>query len=203
MPRIAIDLENPDPALLERAARLLQEGEIVAAPSDTVYGYLALTRSDRAYGALSALKGRGGPFLVLVRTLEEARSWTTGVPERVWKVLEGVWPGPVTVILPTRERMPGSQKGTLALRMPRSRFLSDLLDRVGEPLFSTSANRPGDPPPLTAEEVAADPGSGVELVLDGGPAASREPSTLVDLSGDTPRVVRAGRGDPGPLLDPP
>ena len=201
-PRIVFEPDRASGDLLDRAARLVAEGELVAAPSDTVYGLLALPRSQRARDALTAIKGRPGPFIVLVSSWEEARSWTRGVEEPVWERLQKVWPGPVTVILPTAPEMPGAETAGIALRMPRSRFLTALLDRVGEPLFSTSANLPGAPPPLDAAEIAPEVVARCALLLDGGRADSREPSTLVDLLGERPIVRRRGRGDPAPLLDP-
>ncbi len=172
------------------------------APSDTVYGLLALPRSSRGRAELARLKGRPGPFIVLVRTWEEARSWTRGVEDATWTRLRRVWPGPVTAILPTAPEMPGSENGAIALRMPESRFLGDLLHAVGEPLFSTSANPPGAAPPVTALEASGGFPQGIALVLDGGLSASPEPSTIVDLSGPVSRMVRAGRGDARALLDP-
>ena len=121
--------------------------------------------------------------------------------EAQWTRLRRVWPGPVTVILPTAPNMPGAQSGGIALRMPRSRFLRDLLRAVGEPLFSTSANRAGAPVPLVADDVAAALGADIALILDGGAADSREPSTIVDWTAATAKLVRSGRGDAGPLLD--
>ena len=173
----------------------------MAAPSDTVYGYLALPRSTRARESLRILKQRSRPFIVLVRSWEEARSWTRDVPEAVWDRLKEVWPGPVTVILPTDADTPGAENGSIGLRMPDSVFLTALLDAVGEPLFSTSANRPGDPPPVCVDEVIATPSREVALVMDAGPAESSEPSTVVEMVHGSARVVREGRGDAGPLLD--
>jgi len=198
---VSIDSRHPSPDILRRASRLLLEGEIVAAPSDTVYGYLALPRSTRARESLRILKGRTGPFIVLVRSWEEARSWTRDVQEPVWSRLQDVWPGPVTVILPTDADMPGAENGTIGLRMPDSVFLTALLEEVGEPLFSTSANRPGDPPPVSADQVVAKLSDAVALVLDAGSAESSQPSTVVEMVHGSARVVRMGRGDAGPLLD--
>ncbi len=200
--RVILHPTEPEPEILARAARLLSEGELVAAPSDTVYGLLALPRSESARARLAAIKERPGPFIVLVDSWEQARSWTRGVPEAVWGRLRKVWPGPVTVILPTDASMPGAQDEGIALRMPQSRFLCDLLHAVGEPLFSTSANRAGEPAAVEAEEVERTLSGEVALILDGGPAHSPEPSTIVDLTGRAPRLVRAGRGDARALLDP-
>lgn len=197
-----IALHQPDPAVLRRAARLLLEGELVVAPSDTVYGLLALPRSERARSALAEVKGRPGPFLVLVSSWEEARSWATEAGDDTWRRLRRVWPGPVTVILPTRPDMPGAENGTIGLRMPRSVFLARLLEETGEPLFSTSANLPGAPAPVGVGDLDPRITAAAALVLDGGRAESAEPSTVVNLCGERPRVVRPGRGDPAPLLDP-
>ena len=190
-----------DELILERVARHLLDGELVAAPSDTVYGLLALPRSELARAKLTRVKGRDRPFIVLVSRYEEARSWTRGVPEAVWNRLEEVWPGPVTAILPTSSRMPGSDEGGIGIRMPDSVLLTRLLERVGEPLFSTSANVPGDTPPIRAEEIAAPVIAEVAFVLDAGPSDSREPSTIVDLAHGNPTLIREGRGDAGPLLE--
>jgi L-threonylcarbamoyladenylate synthase len=197
-----IDPASPDEVMLETVSRHLLEGDLVAAPSDTVYGLLALPRSEIAREKLTRVKGRDRPFIVLVTRWEEARSWTREVPEVVWERLREVWPGPVTVILPTSSRMPGSSEGGIGIRMPDSVLLTRLLQRVGEPLFSTSANVPGEAPPIRADEIAAAVTAEVAFVLDAGVSDSREPSTIVDLAHGNPSLIREGRGDAGVLLDP-
>jgi L-threonylcarbamoyladenylate synthase len=201
VPVVSVDLHRPAPAILARAARLLRDGEVVAAPSDTVYGFLALPRSVRARDGLARLKERSGPFLVLISSWEEARSWTRGVSGSTWQRLREVWPGPVTVILPAEPSTPGSEGGGIGMRMPGSAFLRRVLSEVGEPLFSTSANHPGEPAPTEARQVAAAFGEGIALILDGGPAGSGVPSTVVDLVNEPPRVLRDGLGNAAPLLD--
>jgi L-threonylcarbamoyladenylate synthase len=200
--RRALDIAHPDPQVIEQAARVLQDGEIVAAPSDTVYGLLGLSRSRDALVRLAALKERPGPFIVLVAGWEEARSWTRGVPASTWERLRRVWPGPLTAILPTDPGMPGTAEGRVGLRMPRSPLLEALLAAVGEPLFSTSANRRGSSPASTVAEVLDQFPQGLALVLDGGPAQETMTSTVVDLCVSPPRILRPGLGDAGPLLDP-
>jgi L-threonylcarbamoyladenylate synthase len=174
----------------------------VAGPSDTVYGFLALASHPGAGLALARLKSRSGPFLLLVDGWAQARALTRGVGEDTWFRLSRVWPGPITVVLPAAAGFQAEGMETIALRMPESPFLRAILREVGEPLFSTSANRAGRPAPVTAEEVLLEFSELPILVLDGGPSPSREPSTLVDLAGIEPRVLRAGAGDPAPLLDP-
>ena len=200
--RYPLDPFHPGRQRLTEVARRLVAGEVAAAPSDTVYGFLADTRSERAYATLCALKGRSGPFLVLIRSWEEAVALTRDVPEWVWPRLRRVWPGPITAILPTHPGQAGAADNALGLRMPASPFLEALLDEVGAPLFSTSANRPGMPPAEDAAEVL-DAFPELPLVLDGGSAAGSVPSSVVDLSGARPRVIRRGAGDLHLLLDPP
>ena len=195
---LRVDPDHPEPDVVFRAVMLLEEGEVIAGPSDTVYGFLGRPSRPEAIDTLRRLKGRAGPFIHLVHSLESARSLAGPVPEPMWERIGRVWPGPVTVVLPARAG------GTIALRMPNLTLLVAIMSGVGEPLLSTSANPAGAPPPVSATEVlgvlAQD---AVPLLLDGGTAASREPSTLVDLSGKSARVLRHGVGDPAPLLDPP
>jgi len=188
-----------DPAA-ERTAEVLDRGLLVAGPSDTVYGLLARADSDAAWDRLRAVKGREGKFLALVRDVEQARE-VAAVSGDVADRLDRVWPGPVTVILPTSGAWSDRFGATVALRSPRDDYLQGVLRRVGAPLLSTSANLPGEPPPVSANGLAPVLPH-VALVVDGGPAAAALPSTIVDLTGRLPRLVRAGSGDARPLLDP-
>jgi 5-(carboxyamino)imidazole ribonucleotide mutase len=196
---LAVDPTHPDPRTIEIAAVLLRKGEVVAGPSDTVYGFLALAGNPRGLATLRRLKGRDGPFLVVVATWEEARSLSPRTGPGTWNRLSRVWPGPVTAVLPAGA--PGSGE-TVAMRMPDSALLAALVTGAGGPLLSTSANPPGGPTPLRAGDVLRAFPEGIPLVLDGGDARSSEPSTLVDLCVSPPRVIRPGGDDPGPLLDP-
>jgi L-threonylcarbamoyladenylate synthase len=195
---VPVDVEHPDPGVVNRAVTLLRAGEVIAGPSDTVYGFLVRPTAPRAMDTLKSLKGREGPYILLVASLAVARTATLGVTETTWERVSRVWPGPVTVVLP------GASGQSVALRMPKTTLLITILEDLGEPLISTSANRAGEPAPLSAAEVMgpfAD--EMVPLLLDGGPARSREPSTLVDLTGTNARVLRQGKGNAAPLLDPP
>ena len=195
---VPVDVEHPDPNAVNRAVTLLRAGEVIAGPSDTVYGFLARPTVPRALDTLKSLKGREGPYILLVANLAAARTATRGVTETTWERVSRVWPGPVTVVLP------GASGQSVALRMPKTTLLITILEDLGEPLISTSANRAGEPAPLAAAEVMGPfAHEAVPLLLDGGPATSREPSTLVDLTGTHARVLRQGKGNAAPLLDPP
>ena len=195
---VPVDVEYPDPGVVTRAATLLRAGEVIAGPSDTVYGFLARPTIPKAMDTLKSLKGREGPYILLVASLTAARTATRGVTETTWERVSRVWPGPVTVVLP------GASGQSIALRMPKTTLLITILENLGEPLISTSANRAGEAAPVSAAEVMGPfAHEAVPLLLDGGPATSREPSTLVDLTGPHVRVLRQGKGNAAPLLDPP
>jgi len=196
---VPVDVDRPDPAVVKRVVTLLTAGEVIAGPSDTVYGFLARPSSSRAMDTLCRLKSRPGPFIHLIPNLGVARELTRDVTDGIWERVSRVWPGQVTVVLPGA-RGPGS----IALRMPKLTLLLTILETLGEPLISTSANRSEDPDPLSAADVMGPfAHEAVPLLLDGGPAVSREPSTLVDLTGTPARILRQGIGNAAPLLDPP
>lgn len=190
-----VDVLHPDPGFIEFLGAKLTSGALAIAPSDTVYGLLGLANHADVRARLNALKRRDGPYITLVGSLEQARKLSPQTQPALWERLERVWPGPVTVILP------GPEPEGVSLRMPDLPFLRALLLRTG-PLWSTSANPPGEPPPERAEAVADALVRVVDLCLDGGPAVSRSPSTLVSLLETPPRILRLGAGDVGPLLDP-
>jgi len=193
---------RPDPAVVRRTAEELRAGRLVLAPSDTVYGFLGLMSHPGALEALAARKGRTTGFIALVATQDQVARLSPGdFPGRRDK-LARVWPGPVTVVLPAASGTPGAREGGIALRMPRHPFLEAVLAEVGEPLFSTSANPPGESPARSADEVEEAYSVQSCLLIDGGSATGR-PTTVVDLTQTEPRILRMGDIDPGPLLDPP
>ena len=195
---VRVDVERPDPGVVIRAVALLRAGEVIAGPSDTVYGFLARPTDPRAMDTLKRLKSREGPFIHLVHSLSAAQQITRDVTDATWKRVSRVWPGPVTIVLP------GARGQSVALRMPNLTLLITILEKFGEPLISTSANRADDPDPVSADQVMGSfAHEAVPLLLDGGPALSRQPSTLVDLTGSHARVLRHGAGNAAPLLDPP
>lgn len=183
---------------LARIVQCLRDGEIVAAPSDTVYGYLASPDRPEALERLRRLKGRPGPFLILLPDVPALAAFAD-VPDPARHRLESVWPGPYTVLLQAREQPAWGTGTTIGVRVPDSDFLRPVLHAFPGGLLSTSANPPGDLPPRRAADVAD--GLDLALVVDAGEAASDVPSTLVDWTVHPPRLVRAGAGDPGPLLD--
>ena len=198
---LALDLRGIDPADADLAAPVahLREGGILAYPTETVYGFGACS-TLAGVERVRALKGREGdkPFLLLVGSAEEVEdlAWT----EEATELSRIFWPGSLTLVLgdPRRRFPPGirSPSGGVALRISPHPLVRRLLQQLGEPIISTSANVPGDAPAMSGSEALAAGvtlGAGPELlVLDGGILPFSRPSTIVDCSGDRALVVREG-----------
>lgn len=201
--RLAIDPRGePDPRVIRRAAELLGAGEVIAGPSDTVYGFLARPGSAAAAATLARLKGREDRFLLVADGVERVRALVSISDDALWPRLAAVWPGPVTVVLPRRPEVAWTTAPTLAVRVPDHRFLRAVIAATGEALVSTSANRRGKPPALDADTVWREFSREIPLVVDGGAATVTRPSTLVDCTTHPPRILREGSGDVRALLDP-
>ena len=191
--------DPPDPDLLAMVVRHLEGGGIVAMPTETVYGFGAALL-DEAVGELQRMKARGfeKPFLVLVPGIEAVSEleWT---PEAL-DFARIFWPGALTLVLndPKGIFPPGVRKvnGTVGIRQTPHPVARGIVEALGKPLVSTSANPPGGAPALTAREArdtALALGAGTNLwVLDGGSLDPSEPSTIIDFSRSEPVVVRPG-----------
>lgn len=185
------------PSSLKQAVALVQRGELVAFPTDTVYGVGVVVWDQAAVGRLYWAKRRPAnkAIPVLLAETGQLSLVAASTPEDVWRLAERFWPGPLTLVVPCSQRVPnvvtaGGQ--TVAVRVPDHPIAQDLIRRVGEPLAATSANLSGQPSPLTAQEVVAQLGGRIALVLDGGACPGGVPSTVVDLTGEQPRLLRAG-----------
>lgn len=191
-----MDFLSPDGTGVLRAAQLLRAGEVLGFPTDTVYGLAALATHERAVRRVFEVKGRSlsQPLIMMVAEPDQVGRWAE-VDERARAFMERWWPGPLTLVLPARDSLgppltSGGRPRTLAVRIPRHDVALALLRGVGEPLATTSANRSGDAPALTALESAWV--EGLAAVVDGGRAVGEVPSTVLDLSGPAPRVLRPG-----------
>ncbi len=189
---------------LPEAAALIRSGQIVAIPTDTVYGLAADPFQPAAVERLFRLKGRPEhkPILLLVDSRQQVEMLALRLPAAFERIAARFWPGPVTVILPAASCVPGrltAGSGTVALRMPGSLLIRRLIAAARVPLTGTSANRSGRPPARSASEVREQfRGAGLE-VLDGGPSPGGHPSTIIDLTGE-PRIVREGAVPASALL---
>ena len=165
-------------------------------PTDTVYGLAADAFKADAVQRLLDAKGRGRdmPPPVLISVVESLDALATDVPDNGRKLCEEFWPGPLTVICHAQTSLMwdlGETQGTVALRVPDHENTRELLSRTG-PLAVSSANKSGQPAALDVYDAEEQLGESVAVYLDGGEATGGQPSTIVDLTGDTPRVIRIG-----------
>jgi len=182
-----------------RAERELEGGQVVAVPTDTVFGLAARADRVEAVEAIFALKGRPAALAlpVIVADVAQARALSAGWSEGAEALTGALWPGALTVVVDAvvePARLLGSEDGSLGFRCPAHDALRDLCRRTG-PLAVTSANLHGQPPCTSAEEVAETfsgrPGPRISLALEGGPSGG-DPSTVVDCRGPEPVVLRSG-----------
>jgi L-threonylcarbamoyladenylate synthase len=181
---------------LVAAVSAVQEGQLVVLPTDTVYGVGADAFTPQAVAALLAAKGRGRnmPPPVLVGTVRAASALTESLGAFGQDLIDEFWPGPLTLVFrasPTLMWDLGDTLGTVAVRMPLHPVALDLLRRTG-PMAVSSANRHSLPAATTADEAQAQLGDAISVYLDGGPCADNVPSTILDLTGTVPRMLRAG-----------
>jgi L-threonylcarbamoyladenylate synthase len=192
------DCSEPDARVegLAAAARAVRAGRLVVLPTDTVYGIGCDAFSSTAVRALLAAKRRGPdmPVPVLVGSWSTIDGLVLGVPKTARELIEAFWPGGLSLVLPHAPSLDwdlGSTKGTVMLRMPLHPVALELLRDVG-PMAVSSANVSGSPPAASAGEAQAQLGDSVAVYLDGGPSGEPIASTVVDLTGDEPRVLREG-----------
>jgi len=181
---------------LEAAAHAAASGELVVLPTDTVYGIGADAFNAAAVRALLAAKGRGPdmPVPVLVGSWTTIEGLVMAVPPVARTLVEAFWPGGLSLVIehaPSLQWDLGDAKGTVMVRMPLHPVAIDLLRLVG-PMAVSSANRSGSPPATTAGDAHAQLGDQVAVYLDGGPSPIGVASTVVDITGDVPRVLRVG-----------
>lgn len=187
---------DPEPALA-RAAELLRAGRLVAFPTETVYGLGALGLDAEAVERIFVAKGRPhtDPLILHVGEPEWIHDLALHVPPMAWQVIDAFWPGPLTLVLPKSGRVPDlvtAGRDSVAVRMPAHPLALELIRRVGQPIAAPSANLFGRTSPTTAAHVLEDLRGRIDAVLDGGPTDVGVESTVLDLRGDEPRILRPG-----------
>ncbi len=192
---IAARIDPPPPEAIRAAAAALRSGDIVGLPTDTVYGLAADPWHSGASDRLFLVKGRPRTVQelpVFVAGVAQARELTTNLPEAATRLMREMWPGPLTLVAPRRPDLNvdlGEDDETIGLRCPDHPVPLALCRQFG-PYATTSANRHGAPALTEAAQLIAEL-VGVELVLDGG-SCRGEPSTVVDATGQVPKLLRAG-----------
>jgi L-threonylcarbamoyladenylate synthase len=189
-------IPESDSQVVDAAARLLRAGELIAYPTDTVYGLGAVASNDSAVRRLYAAKNRSPskalPLLIAdtIAALEIA-----DVTPLANRLMAQFWPGALTIVLRKHERYHSlalAKEDTVALRVPDHSVVRSIIRGVGEPVTGTSANRSGGRSPVSAAEVAFQMGELVALVIDGGPARHAIESTVVDITQDGVNILRQG-----------
>lgn len=184
-------------ASIRQAARLLQEGQIVAFPTETVYGIAASAYCGSAVNKIFQAKGRpqDNPLIVHIDTLEMLEGLVSQVPESAKKLADAFWPGPLTMVLPRGPKVAQevcAGLDTVGVRMPSHPVARQLITACGLPLAAPSANLSGSPSPTTASDVFADMDGRLPMILDGGSCQVGVESTVVALTGPQPMLLRPG-----------
>jgi len=182
---------------LRRAAQLIRAGELVAFPTETVYGLGANALDPAAIEKIYQAKGRPptSPLIVHVDSIEMARELVRNWPERAECLARRFWPGPLTLVLPKRPHVPDRLTAgldTVGVRMPNNAIALDLIKAAGRPVAAPSANRFGELSPTTAQHVRDALGDRVAMVLDGGPTTIGIESTVLSLAGSDAVLLRPG-----------
>lgn len=192
-------LDTPEAfaAAVERATALLRTGEVVAVPTETVYGLAANALNARAVAAIYRIKGRPArnPIIVHVASEAMARECVAEWPPAAAALAQAFWPGPLTLVLPKAPHLPEVVTAggpTVGVRWPRHPFMQALIQQCGFPLAAPSANLSNQVSPTTAAHVRQQLGGRIPLIVDGGPCAVGIESTVVALDGAHFRILRPG-----------
>ncbi len=194
---VTVSPTAPEAPAIARAAALLGQGKLVCFPTETVYGLGANALDPVAVGRIYSVKGRPShnPLIVHVADVAAAQRLVTDWPEAAARLTERWWPGPVTIVLPKARDVPSEVTAglpTVALRVPAHPVALALLQAAGVPIAAPSANLSGEVSPTTAAHVERTLGDRIPMILDAGPTAVGIESTVVDLSGKTPVLLRPG-----------
>lgn len=194
---IKIDKNNLDKELLKKAGDYLSLGKLVAFPTETVYGLGADGLNEEAVKKIFKAKGRpqDNPLILHIDTIEMVEKLAIDISEDSFKLINKYWPGPLTLILKRSKLVPDIITGgldTVAVRMPDNEIAREIIKNSHLPIAAPSANTSGRPSPTTAEHVYMDLENKIDLIIDGGSTGIGLESTVLDMSGDTPTILRPG-----------
>lgn len=201
-------LPASDPSTVIQAAEIIRAGGLVAIPTETVYGLGANAMDEEAVAKIFLAKGRpqDNPLIIHISCAEELTRYCHDIPEAAWRLAERFWPGPLTIVLPVKPCVPRRTTAglsTVAVRCPKTQVTRELIRAAGVPIAAPSANLSGKPSTTTAAHVLHDYGTDgrIDAIIDGGPCEVGVESTIVDLTGEKPRLLRPGGITPEELRD--
>ncbi len=194
------------PVAIEMAAEIIKNGGLVAIPTETVYGLGANGLDEGAVAQIFEVKGRpqDNPLILHISGPEEIERYCHHIPQAAYDLAEAFWPGPLTMVLPAKSNVPLRTTGglsTVALRCPDHPAALAVIRASGVPIAAPSANLSGKPSTTTADHVLFDHDGKLPLILDGGPCRVGVESTIVDLTGQRPRLLRPGGIGPEELIE--
>lgn len=194
---LTVDPKNPEDKTLILAAEVIQAGGIIVYPTETLYGIGCNAMHRRALQRVQDLKRRAEPkpILVLVRSKEDLKPLVQDVPETAEALMNAFWPGPLTIVLRASDTVLPELtqgKGTIGVRIPSCLICLRLLEFAGTPITSTSANLSGDTPLDTIASMRSVLTPGIDLYLDAGTLPPSKPSTVIDMTAGSPRILREG-----------
>lgn len=195
-PIVKIDPAHPEKAF-SRCRDVIRAGGVVVYPTDTLYGLGADPKNPGAVRKLFSIKGRQAdqPILLLIKDSSEVHDWVSEITPGAEGLMKKFWPGPLTLVFKAKPEVMAELTGgtgTIGLRVPGNALTRQLLASLGTALTGTSANISSRQSARTAQEAAEEIGGMVDLVLDGGRTEGDNPSTVVDVSADEPKVIREG-----------
>ncbi len=204
MQTLLLQATAPDTARL--AANMLQKGELVALPTETVYGLGADGLNPEAVAKIFQAKGRpqDNPLILHIWDAAQLSDLCHSIPESAWRLADAFWPGPLTMVLPAKPIVPKCTTAglpTVAVRCPDSEITRQIIRLAGVPIAAPSANLSGKPSTTTAEHVLHDHEGKLPLIVDGGPCRVGVESTIVDLTETPPRLLRPGGITPEQLTE--
>ena len=199
-------LSSLDAATPAVAAEMIRCGELVAIPTETVYGLGANGLDEAAVAKIFEAKGRpqDNPLILHICGPEQIELFCHHIPQKAYDLAERFWPGPLTIVLPARDVVPRRTTGglsTVAVRCPDNAVTREIIRLSGVPIAAPSANISGKPSTTTAEHVLHDHDGKIAAVVDGGPCRVGVESTIVDLTEERPRLLRPGGVTPEELLE--
>jgi L-threonylcarbamoyladenylate synthase len=194
---IQVNPDQPDAQVIAQAAAVIREGGLVAFPTETVYGLGADARSEQAIRRIFAAKDRpaDNPLIVHISHRDMLGLVAAEISDKAEALIDRYWPGPLTLVLKRKPEVAASVSAglpTVAVRMPNNAIALALIGAAGTPIAAPSANRSGRPSPTTAAHVALDLEGRIEMILDGGATHIGIESTVLDMTGQVPLILRPG-----------